>query len=86
MPADQGMLFDFKHSGRVSFWMKNTYIPLDMLFIDAHGVIVKIAQHTEPHSTAAISSEQDIRYVLELNAGQTAEQGIRTGDMIELEQ
>src|SRR3972149_5955922 len=72
LPEDQGMLFDFHADEQLSFWMKNTHIPLDMLFIDGRGVIRKIVSNTEPLSTRAIPSGQPARYVLELNARQAA--------------
>ncbi|TAJ94047.1 MAG: DUF192 domain-containing protein [Gammaproteobacteria bacterium] len=82
LPEDQGMLFDFHADEQLSFWMKNTYIPLDMLFIDGRGVIRRIVPNTEPLSTRAIPSGQPARYVLELNARQAERQNIKVGDSI----
>lgn len=83
MPADQGMIFDFKENQPVTMWMKNTYIPLDMLFIRADGVIARIAANTEPLSTRTISSGEPVLAVLELNGGVTARLGIKPGDRVE---
>lgn len=82
LPADQGMLFDYPRPRRVSMWMKNTLIPLDMLFIRAGGVIANIAQRTVPGSLAVINSEGKARAVLELNGGTAARLGIRPGDRV----
>ncbi len=82
LPADQGMLFDYPRPRWVSMWMKNTLIPLDMLFIRADGVIANIAQRTVPGSLAVINSEGKARAVLELNGGTAARLGIRPGDRV----
>lgn len=82
LPEDQGMLFDFHTDAQLSFWMKNTYIPLDMLFIDGRGVIRRVVPNTEPLSTRAIPSGQPVRYVLEINARQAERQNIKVGDSI----
>lgn len=83
MPADHGMLFDFERDDMVSMWMRNTYIPLDMLFIRADGTIARIAEHTEPLSERTISSGEPVRSVLELNAGTSSRLGIEPGDRVE---
>lgn len=82
MPAVHGMLFDFKKQRQVSIWMKNTYIPLDIIFINDAGIITKIINHAEPESTKLMSSDTDIRAVLELNAGQALENKINVGDQV----
>lgn len=85
LAPDAGMLFDFgPRPRRASMWMKNTYIPLDMLFIKPDGVIESIAQRTTPHSLEAISSRGMVRYVLEVNGGTAARLGITPGDRVEL--
>jgi uncharacterized membrane protein (UPF0127 family) len=85
MASDAGMLFDFGvRPERASMWMKNTYIPLDMLFIKADGKIESIAERTVPHSLEALSSRGPVRYVLELNGGMTARLGIEPGDRVEI--
>ena len=79
------MLFDFgARPERASMWMKNTYIPLDMLFIKPDGKIESIAERTVPHSLEALSSRGPVRYVLELNGGMSARLGIEPGDRVEI--
>jgi hypothetical protein len=85
MDADAGMLFDFGRTGRQAMWMKNTYIPLDMLFIRADGTIHRIAERTVPHSETVIPSGGRVRAVLELNGGTSERLGIRPGDVVEHE-
>lgn len=85
MARDAGMLFDFgPRPRRASMWMKNTYIPLDMLFIKSDGEIESIAERTTPHSLEAISSRGPVRYVLELIGGTATRLGIRPGDRVDL--
>ncbi len=76
------MLFDFQRAVPVAMWMKNTFIPLDMLFIAADGRIVNIARRTVPQSLETIPSAAPVRWVLELNAGAAARLGIRAGDRV----
>jgi uncharacterized protein len=83
MPLDQGMLFDFKEPMITQMWMKNTLIPLDMLFVDAHGRIVNIAANTVPKSLATISAAAPVRVVIELNGGVARTLGIKPGDRVE---
>ena len=73
------MLFDFQTPQPVAFWMKNTPLPLDMLFIDATGTVVRIAADTVPFSETPVPSEQPIRAVLEVNAGTAERLGIEPG-------
>lgn len=82
LPADSGMLFDFGRAQPVSMWMKNTLIPLDMVFIDDTGRVIAIAERTIPMSTEIVSSPQPARAVLELNAGAAARLGLRPGDRV----
>ncbi len=82
LAADAGMLFDFLKTAPVSMWMKDTLIPLDMLFISADGVIVNIAERTVPGSLTQIDSSGPVRAVLELNGGTSARLGISAGDKI----
>jgi uncharacterized membrane protein (UPF0127 family) len=82
LPDEHGMLFDFGSTGPASMWMRNTYIPLDMLFIEPDGRIRKIAAETEPLSEEVISSDGPVRAVLELRGGITDELGIEPGDRI----
>jgi uncharacterized membrane protein (UPF0127 family) len=76
------MLFDYQESRPVAMWMKNTHIPLDMLFIDAAGRVARVARDTEPFSLTPIPSGQPVRAVLELNAGTARRLGIRPGDRV----
>jgi uncharacterized membrane protein (UPF0127 family) len=82
LPEGQGMLFDFKTEQDVSFWMQNTYIPLDMIFIKADGRIANIVENTEPMSTKMIPSRGPVRGVLEVIAGTTRKLGIAAGDKV----
>lgn len=82
LAADAGMLFDYKESRPVAMWMKNTHVPLDMLFIDAGGRIVRVAEDTEPLSLTPIPSGEPVRAVLELNAGTARRLAIRAGDRV----
>lgn len=77
--ADAGMLFDFKADQVVQMWMKNTFIPLDMLFITSDGTVARIAADTVPQSLEVISSGQPVRAVLEIKGGEAAHQGIVPG-------
>jgi hypothetical protein len=82
LEAARGMLFDFHTPQPVAFWMKNTLIPLDMLFIDADGRVISIARNAVPLSEAQIPSGGDIVEVLELRGGRAAEIGVETGDLV----
>ncbi|AWB21076.1 DUF192 domain-containing protein [Methylobacterium currus] len=83
MAPDRGMLFDFERVEPVAMWMKNTYLPLDMLFIRADGTVARIATETEPLSTRTIPSGEPVLGVLELNAGTAARLGLHPGDRVE---
>ncbi|MBB4001338.1 MAG: DUF192 domain-containing protein [Aurantimonas endophytica] len=85
MPAGQGMLFDFGESRPVSMWMKNTLIPLDMLFIDDTGTVASIKTNAQPLSLDTIPSGAPVRYVLELNGGAASRYGVARGDRLEHE-
>jgi uncharacterized membrane protein (UPF0127 family) len=82
LAPDSGMLFDFKTPSMASMWMKNTLIPLDMLFIDAQGRIVNIAERTVPGSLDPVGAAAPVRAVLELSGGTAARLGIRPGDRV----
>jgi uncharacterized membrane protein (UPF0127 family) len=82
LARDAGMLFDYLTPQPVAMWMKNTYIPLDMLFIAADGRVVNIAKRTVPHSLASIASAGRVRAVLELSAGTTDRLDIKPGDLV----
>jgi uncharacterized protein len=82
LPEGQGMLFDFHHEQPLSFWMKSTYIPLDMIFIRGDGRILRIAENTVPLSEALIPSGGPVRAVLEVNGGTAKKLGIAPGDRV----
>ena len=82
LPDGQGMLFDFQREQEVSFWMKNTYIPLDMIFIRGDGRILRIAENTTPLSTRIIPSGGPVRAVLEVIGGTARKFGIAPGDQV----
>jgi hypothetical protein len=82
MPDDRGMLFDFGRNDVVNMWMKNTYIPLDMVFVGPDGKVVTIAADTEPMSERTISSGAPVTGVIELNAGAAAKMGLAVGDEV----
>jgi uncharacterized membrane protein (UPF0127 family) len=82
LAPDAGMLFDYRVPSMASMWMKNTLIPLDMLFVDAKGRIVNIHERAVPGSLDTIAAAAPVRAVVELNGGTTARLGIRPGDKV----
>ena len=82
LPEGHGMLFDFHSEQEVGFWMQNTYIPLDMIFIRGDGRILRIAENTEPLSTRVIPSNGPVRAVLEVIGGTARKFGIAPGDRV----
>jgi len=78
----EGMLFDFQDERPVSFWMKNTLIPLDMVFIAADGTVRHVHANAVPMSTETIPSEHPVRGVLEINGGSARLLGIKPGDKV----
>jgi len=82
LPEGRGMLFDFHREQEVSFWMQNTYIPLDMIFIRGDGRIFRIAENTEPLSTRLVPSGGPVRAVLEVIGGTARKLGIEVGDRV----
>lgn len=82
MPLDAGMLFIYSKPQVAAFWMKNTFIPLDMLFIAADGRIVHIHPNATPQSEATITTPLMVKAVLEINGGLAARLGIRAGDIV----
>jgi len=82
MAADHGMLFDFMTPRRVGFWMRNTFIPLDMLFVKSDGEIVYIAENVAPHLETPVGPDRPVRAVLELNGGLAKKLGIKVGDIV----
>ncbi|MFT3974680.1 MAG: DUF192 domain-containing protein [Amaricoccus sp.] len=79
LPKFSGMLFVYETPQPVAFWMKNTLIPLDMLFFDAAGRLERIAANARPHDETPIFGGNDIQYVLEINGGLAAELGVEPG-------
>ena len=87
LPDDHGMLFRFPREGMRSFWMKNTRIPLDILYFDADLRLVSVAENAQPCRIPRCRnypSAAPAKYVLELNAGTAAELGLEPGDALEL--
>jgi uncharacterized protein len=82
LPEGQGMLFDFQREQPATFWMKNTYVSLDMIFIRADGRILRIAENTVPLSETLVPSGGPVRAVLEVVAGTAAKLGIAPGDRV----
>lgn len=82
LAPDAGMLFDFRRPQNVAFWMRNTLIPLDMLFLDDEGYIINLAPSAPPLSQTRIPSGGKVLGVLELRGGRSAELGIQPGDRV----
>ena len=82
MEENQGMIFIFDRMQPQSFWMKNTYISLDMIFIDDKGKIVDIARNTVPYSEASVASRFPAQYVLEVRGGYAHRHGLKVGQTV----
>ncbi len=82
LPAGRGMLLLNEKPQELNVWMKNTFIPLDIIYIDTDGYIVKIVENAQPESTAVMPSEGKVKAVLELNAGQVEMRDIAVGDRV----
>ena len=82
LAPNAGMLFDYKQATAATMWMRNTLIPLDMLFVDAQGRIVNIHQRAVPESDDVIAAAAPVRAVIELNGGTAARLGIEPGDQV----
>ena len=82
LPENMGMVFPVDPPRVEAMWMKNTYIELDMLFIDAHGRVSKIIERAAPLSLQTLSSDTAVSAVLELKGGQASKLGLRTGDTV----
>ncbi|MBS3848779.1 DUF192 domain-containing protein [Devosia sp. BSSL-BM10] len=82
---DAGMLFDFKQEREVSFWMRNTFIPLDMIFVGADGVVKTIHVNARPQDPTSIPSNVPVQFVLEIPGGRSVELGLKPGDIMEHE-
>lgn len=85
LPDDSGMLFIFENDQPRSFWMANTPLPLDILFINSDMSIVRIHRNTQPYSQESIQSDAPARFVVEVNGGYTIEHDIREGMSISIE-
>ncbi len=85
LAPDAGMLFLFEDNVEHSFWMKNTLIPLDMIFIDDQGTIVGIVERAEPRTLTGRTVGKPSRYVLEVNGGWSAAHGVTRGDRVRFE-
>jgi uncharacterized membrane protein (UPF0127 family) len=82
LPELRGMLFDFGEVRSVQMWMKDTLIPLDMIFIRSDGTIARVTANAEPYSTRVLPSGEPVRAVLEINAGLAAKYGIKPGALV----
>jgi uncharacterized membrane protein (UPF0127 family) len=82
LAPDRGMIFPMDPPRQASFWMKNTLIPLDIIFVRADGTIANIAENTVPLSLDPVVSVEPVSAVLELAGGRTAELGIKAGDRV----
>jgi uncharacterized protein len=82
LPADHAMLFIWGAPIEAAMWMKNTFIPLDMLFVVGDGRVVHVVANTTPHSLAVITAGQPVRAVIELAGGTAARLGIKTGSRV----
>ena len=80
--ADRGMIFPYEPAQEVAFWMKNTLIPLDMVFIGPDGKIGRIAANTTPMSLDPVPSVDPVSAVLEIAGGRAAELGLKEGDKV----
>ena len=85
LAPDAGMLFDYRTPTRITMWMKNTFIPLDMIFIGMDGTVVDIAERAVPQSEEIIPTRKPARAVLEVNGGTAQRLGIKVGDKVESE-
>jgi uncharacterized membrane protein (UPF0127 family) len=82
LDENAGMLFIYPASQSIAMWMKNTFIPLDMLFVAADGRVAKVVEHTKPQSLETIESGQPVLAVIELNAGTASKLHIRAGALV----
>lgn len=82
LPRSAGMLFVFERPQRVAFWMKNTLIPLDMIFVDQFGEVTRVHSNAVPHDETAIPGGDDVFAVLEINGGLATSYGITAGSKL----
>ena len=83
MAPDHGMLFVFEHRQFLGFWMRNTLIPLDILYVDSDGRVATIRQ-MKPLDETSIASREPVLYAIELNEGTAARAGVKEGDLLQL--
>ena len=83
MPADHGMIFVFAEEQPLGFWMKNTLIPLDVIYLDAKGKVVSIKK-LEPLDLTAVDSDGPAKYAIEINRGAAAGAGVKVGDVLNI--
>ena len=83
LAPDAGMLFDYGQEQLTSFWMQNTLIPLDMIFVGADGVVKNIHVNARPLDTTSIPSKFPVRFVLEIPGGRSVEIGLKAGDRMD---
>lgn len=83
LDANAGMLFDFQREQVTTFWMQNTFIPLDMIFVAPDGVVKTVHVNAKPQDTTSISSEVPVQFVLEIPGGRSVEIGLKPGDRID---
>ena len=82
LPTSSGMLFVYSRPQRAVFWMKNTPLPLDMIFADAQGVITHIHENAIPFDETGIDGGDGVQYVLEINGGLSGRLGLKVGDAL----
>jgi len=83
VPEDRGMIFVFPEERELAFWMKNTRIPLDIIYLDAGGQVVSVHQ-MKPYDRTSVPSARDAKYAIELNLGQVAKTGVKPGDVLQI--
>lgn len=86
LPVNEGMLFFMKRKARHSFWMKNTFIPLDMIFLDEKYRVIGFLQNIKPHDLTLKSIKKPSNYVLEMNAGWVKKNNVKINDIINIKQ
>ncbi|MEY3337174.1 MAG: hypothetical protein RL245_166 [Pseudomonadota bacterium] len=84
LPASQGMLFVNESPRRASFWMKNTFIPLDLLFFDARGRLIAVFENATPLSLDPMGPDMPVKWILELRGGESRRRGLKPGDVLQL--
>ena len=81
MPQDRGMVFTFPQAQPLGFWMKNTYIPLDIVYLDENGKVVSVKQ-MKPLDESRVESDAPAKYAIELNQGAAQRAGVKVGDVL----